>query len=94
MAAGVSPANIYFCFSRRTNKIYELSYQFEFLEWESSYLERLSLHRFKSPRVPLYHDPAILVVQETQSLINVIKDNSKQQPVKRLLIFFMAFDIE
>lgn len=48
----------------------------------------------KSPRALQRHKPATLFAWEFQSLINIIKGNSKQQPVKILLIFFMPFDIE
>lgn len=50
--------------------------------------------RPKSPRALQRHKPATLFAWEFQSLINIIKGNSKQQPVKVLLIFFMPFDIE
>lgn len=48
----------------------------------------------QSPKTLQRHKPAILFAWEFQSLINIIKGNSKQQPVKGLLIFFMPFDIE
>lgn len=49
---------------------------------------------FQSPRALQRHKPATLFAWKFQSLINIIKGNSKHQPVKILLIFFMPFDIE